>query len=224
MNQQKAEECEAISLDVVTMATGLVVTTDDELSAADQLLSFIKPIKKEIEDVFGPPIKAAYAAHREIIAARKKVEDPILKAEKSVKKAMGGYHDRLRFAAETERRAEAAKLRKQEEDRRLAQAQDLQDKGAPKSADALLEKPIEPRAPIITAPPPPKAEHSSKSVKFAGSVFDHHEFGQWALKQGRLREFFTLKQSALDSAIQKVKGEITIPGVEVTSETVVSHK
>ena len=62
---------QARSLSVLTRARGLVITNQDELSAADQFRQDIKALLRSIDDAFDPQIEQAHALHRSLLARRR---------------------------------------------------------------------------------------------------------------------------------------------------------
>jgi hypothetical protein len=225
VNEQAVEQLDIASNDLTIRAAALVVDDKASLEVASSMLAGIKALLKEVDDVFKPPAQAAHAAHKSILDARRKVETPIKVAETDVKAAVATYHNELRKAAEAARKLEAERLRKQEEERRLAAAVAAEDRGQNERAEKLIAEPAPVLSkPLITTPPPPKVAGITTQDQYTGKVVDLPAFIQWSLDTLSFSEYFDLKQSVLDRAIQRKKGDVTIPGVEVHKQTMVKSR
>jgi len=211
--------------DIVANAEAVSINTADDLVRGSDLLAVIKTFRKEVAETFDKPIADAHTAHKSVLAARKKVEAPFISAERVVKAAIGGYHDRLRIAAEKERRAAEAEQRKRDEDSRLAAAVILEEAGETKVAEAIVDAPPSERKPMIAkTPPPPKTAGVTTQVKHRGVVNDLYAFVAWALATSSIGDYLTIKQGDLDRMIQRKNGEVSIPGLEVVTETQVGTR
>ena len=176
--------------DIVIRAQECVVNDDTGLVVASTLLGGIKALLAESASVFDEPQAAAHAAHKAIIAARKKVDDPLKRAEKSVKVAVSNYHaeiyrrqEEARLAAEAEAKrleeeqikrereaAEAEAKRIADEEARLAAAIRAEEEGDQDVADAILDAAPEP-VPVpapIELPPAPSIPRVAPPAKVAG--------------------------------------------------------
>jgi len=225
VDPKAVEHLDGESSDITIRAMALVVSDKASLEVASAMLQGIKLLLQEVDEVFGPPTKAAHAAHRSILDARRKVETPIKVAETDVKAAVATYHNQLRKDAEAARKIEADRLRQQEEDRRLAAAVAAEARGQDEAADRIINAPPpEPVKPLITTPPPPKVAGIGTRQAFTGKVVDIRAFTEWVLDTCAFTEYLELKQGALDRAIQRKKGDVTIPGVEIHEQTVVASR
>lgn len=211
--------------DIVVAAEALVVESTADCERASLIVAGGTALLTTIDGLFQKPTKKAHEAHKSIKGLWNEMRNPVAVAVTSAKKKVGAYHDQLERDAEAARRLEAERLRKVEEDRRLAAAVAAEDRGQPEKAEEIIEAPPAPTAkPLIITPPPPKVAGLSKQKVYSGRVVDLPAFIQWSLDTLSFSEYFTLKQSVLDRAISKRKGDVTIPGVEVQTETQMKSK
>ncbi len=224
---------EQISKEVIPLpkqAQLIVVKDQDSLGRANQFFLDIKAIRKKIDDTFSPIISAARKAHQEAIAQRKKIEEPLIIAEKYLNGQVIVYtiEQEKKRAEEKERlRQEAIKQemdrRKKEEDERIRQAAELEAVGAVDEAEALMveaieekEKPIE-----IYAPPPetPKVKLEGASIKeyWSAQVTDLKSLCK-AVGEGECPiAYIEANMSALNDQARSLKKEMNIPGVKAIS-------
>lgn len=159
----EAPQTDAVEQRVATIdaeARALTIRNDDDYTRAGEFLSErIRPILKQIDDVFDPPTKKAHEAHKAMIAAKKKVAAPLEAAMTHVKRLIADYA----MQKEQERRAEEARLRREQIERetqeRLARAAELESAGRREEAEAKLEEAIAAPAvapPVVLPPATPK--------------------------------------------------------------------
>jgi colicin import membrane protein len=214
----EAPELEAKALTWPERARALKVESDEDFHEAGNLLVGIKGLRKEIEDHHRPVIAAAFAAHKAATAAKKKLDDPLDEAERTIKRSMSAYHD----AQERRRREEQARLeaeaRRQEEERRLAEAQALEAEGRHGEAKAVIEEPI--IAPVAPAPPPvPKVAGVSMRETWSAEVTDLAALVR-AVADGKAPAgLVQANQSALDQLARALKATMAVPGVTVRRQT-----
>ena len=234
---------------LATRADGLVdqaaswkITNEAQYASAADSLKVIKAFRREAADVFDGPRKATRAAAQSVLDAFRRVDDPLKKAEQITKRAMGDHVDRVERVAEDARRkaeVEARRLadveRVKAEQRALEEAAAIEKAGLPDVAAARVETALaapdpEPVAAVIAAPPPPKVAGVHTRKKRTGRVVNLPAFVSWCLASGRLAEFVTVNQGALDrlvTAAAKPGADSTVvvpSGIEVDVETVVVSK
>ncbi len=170
---------------------------DDYASAGELLTDVIKPALKELERTFRPMQRAADKTHAEICAQRKRHEEPLLRAERTLKATMLTYHqeqERIAAAAEAERLEEA---RREAEDIKVAEAARLERDGHQEAADERLEEPV---APVIATPTPRRA-----APKAAGtSVRKRWDY--------RIDDVALIDRTFMLPNAQKIRGTVTSMG------------
>lgn len=139
-------------------AKRIIVHDGKTLTIANDFLLSIKLLMKEVANTFNPIIQKAHAAHKEAVAQKKRYEEPLTDAERTIKIHIGSY---LEDEAKKEREAEE-KARKIEEERQqketeaLERAKKYQDQGMEEEAEEIInEIPLPARVP---EPPPSKPE------------------------------------------------------------------
>lgn len=200
-------ETKALSLPDQAKAIGSIVTPE-QYAAAGELLVAIKDLRKGIAEHHAPMIEAAHRAHKEALAARKRLDDPLDQAERVVKPAMGSYvAEEERKRREVERVAQEA-ARKAEEDARLAEAEAAERAGDHAEADAMIQ------APVVV--PPVVVPSSVPKVAGVASV----KVWKWRITNQALipRQFFVLDETKINGVVRTMKNLAQIPGIEVYPE------
>jgi len=163
-----AVETEAINkqtIDVVSQAKAITVTDNVSYAKASELISIGNAILKEIDDTFNPLVKDAHTLHKNLLAKKKALADPIEGALNAKKREMGNYQleqDKIRRAEEA-RLAEIA--RQEAQDRALAEAALLEAQGESEAAEQVVQEAIE-------APPPPVVLPKFQASEFGRSSRD----------------------------------------------------
>ncbi len=197
----------------VQESQSLVITNDVQLEGAGSFLRGIKTILKRIDDTFNEPIQAAHAAHKTMLAAKKKHADPLLQAERAVKGGIGKYQAEQRKLREDEERRLREKAQQEEEERRLAEAEELEKQGEPEAAEELISQPVV--APPVVLPGPPKVAGVSTRTAW-----------KWRMTDFRLvlREFLMVDEKKVNGVVRSMGMQTSIPGIEVYPEEVVSAR
>lgn len=212
--EQQVEQQVAL---VVQHAQAITISSQETYEAAAAFLTDeLKPALREIEDTFGPIVKAAHQAHREALAQRKRHEQPLLEAEKIVKRAIGSYHqEQRRIAAQAE--AERLRAARQEaEQRALEEAAALERDGHQEAANERLEQPT---TPVVNTPAPtaPKAAGTSVRTKTKYRIVDPGKIGPKFMKPDEAKIGKTVRAMGADA-------EAIVGGIEVYEEPVVAAR
>jgi hypothetical protein len=211
--------------DICVAATNLRVESAADCEIASGIIAAGTALLEYIDGKFQKPTAAAYVAHKEIKGLWNEMRNPVSVAVTTSKGKVAGYHDQLRRDAETARKLEAKRLAAQDEERRLTAALAAEDRGQNERAENIISAPAPVLSkPLIITPPPPKTAGLSTRPVYSGKIIDLPAFIQWSLDTLSFSEYFILKQNVLDRAIQKMKGDVTIPGVEIEVTTGVSSK
>ncbi len=153
--------------------------------AARYLTDEIKPALKKIEETWRPMQQKTHAAHLEVVAQRRAVEQPLLDEEAAVKRSLGKYddeQDRLEAKFEQQRQAEARKVAEQE---KLDAAEHLEKQG---HLAAAVERLDAPTVPVMTAPAPrPKARGVTSRPVYKFRVIDAAAIARGFLKVDEAR-------------------------------------
>lgn len=203
-------------------ASALVISTQSDLDAVAEFLQGIKALRGEIADTFDEPTKRAYEAHRSIVAARKKVEQPLIDAEAVAKRKAGSY------VAEQERKARAEAALAEAAAREIREkaereARELEQAGEAELADAIREESHVTAAPVQAAPKPKAAGIATRTV-WKARVKDLRALVA-AVAAGQV-PLAALKADdvTIGQQVRSLKGEMKWPGVETWEDTQVATR
>lgn len=219
------EEVEQRALTLPEKAAHIQIMDVDTFKEAAEFTLTLRAVKKEIDNTFDPIVKKAHEAHKEAVAQKKKVLEPVEQAQKIIDGKIGEFHaaqERLRRAEEDRLRKEAEEqARKEEEERRLEEAARLEQEGDSAMADAILEAPILPQPVIVpkVATQAPKVEGLSVSKIYKGEVVNLAQLIQ-AVAQGRAPiGLLEVNQTALNGMARALKEAFSVPGCRVVVES-----
>jgi len=216
----ETEPVEEKALSIVDQAKAVNVTDSASYTAAGEFWKQIRDMMKEIADTFDPIISRAHAAHKEAVAQKAKYYVPLESAQKSVKQLMSAYDQ----AQEAIRRAEEARLA--EINRKAAEEQALLDAIAAeeeaKRNGATKEEAAQEAAAIIDTPVyvPPVVVPKSVPKMQGGPVY--RSIWKFRITNPGLipRQYMTPNEVAIGGVVRSLKGQTSIPGIEVYEERV----
>lgn len=202
-------------------AREIVITDDKALMHADDFLSEIKALRREVDSTFDPIIKRQLEAHREAIAQKRRHETPLADAERIIKASILGYQQEQRRIREEERRRLEAEARKREEERRLQEALELEEAGETDAAEELISEPIvtAPVAPLMPAPPKIAAQIRTT---WSAEVSDFHELVKFVAANPSFLHLLSADMPSLNQYVRKVQAACNIPGVRAVQQQVVA--
>ena len=210
----------AISSEALTYpakAKEIKVYDQVSLDTANAFLRGVKGLLSKIAETFDPIVKQAHEAHRQALEQKKKHEEPLLEAERIIKREMGRYLTEqadLRREAEERARREAVEA----ERKRLAAMQaaiDAENAGKTKEAEKHFEEAVAIEAPKPVIPEPVKTQGTFLRKETKWRVVD------LAIVP---REFLALDRAKVEQVFRIQREKMSIPGIEVYfDETVVSH-
>lgn len=206
------------ALAVPDQAEALVISNRDELEAAGAMLTTIKGLQKEINQVFDPIIKKAHQSHKEAVAQKKKAGAPLVRAEGIIKPKIAIYtaeQERIRLEEETRLRKEAEAKQKAEEEKRIKEAEALEAEGKKEEAEKVISEPIPEPAPIAAPSPAAKVEGVSIKKIWKFRIVDPSKLP---------REYLMADSTAIGKAVRTQKEKCEIPGVEIYAEDSVAAR
>ena len=198
-------------------AEGTLVTNDEEYQSAAEFGRAIKAKANEITAFFKPMKDAAHKAHKEVCEREKKMLEPLAKAEKLVKQAMGAYvteqERKRKEAEEADRRAAAA-----EAERKLADAISLEEQGREDEAAAAIEEAevidtVGSSLTISAAPPKVKGVTAKRDYEIVGV-----DGAKVPINFAGI-ELRPVDTAAVMRLIRASKGSIQIPGITYRETT-----
>lgn len=228
--------------DWLTKAQSFTVATDDQYREAGAALLAVGALLREADAVFDANIARWHSGHREAIATKKGVTDPLDRAKAALKGAMAKYqHDlleaqrrdqqrldesreaeRRKLEAETRAQAEAA-ARVRAEEEAIQRAIEAEAAGDAAAAEAALDD-VAPVAPVVVAPvvlPPAPVAPAPVSVagatvrrRWVGLVTDLRAYLHWVADQPNPLDYLRgIAQGALDTMARERGGANPPPGV-----------
>lgn len=207
MNTAIAEitEVETRALSVPNQARAISITDNATYEKAAEILLVIKDIRKEISDTFTPIKRKMDAAKKEVLDQEKRADIPLQEAEGIIKPKIADYlaeQERIRKAEEDRLRAIAEK---EEEERRLIEAMELEAAGETEAAEEVISEPVYVPPPVVEKIVP----------KIAGIV----EKRTWTFEitdDSKLpRQYLVPDEKAIRAAVTSLKDRCNIPGVKV---------
>ena len=219
------EEVEQRALTLPEKATHIQIMDAETFKEAAEFTLTLRAVKKEIDNTFDPIVKKAHEAHKEAVAQKKKVMEPVEQAQKIIDRKIGDFHaeqERIRKAEEDRLRKEAEEqARKEEEERRIEEAARLEQEGDSEMAEMILESPIAP--PVVVIPTvqtqAPKVEGLSVTKLYKAEVFSLPQLVQ-AVAQGRAPiGLLEVNQTALNGMARALKEAFSVPGCRVVVES-----
>jgi hypothetical protein len=211
MNTAIAEitEVETRALSVPDQAKAITITDNATYEKAAEILLVIKDIRKEISDTFTPIKRKMDAAKKEVLDQEKRADIPLQEAEGIIKPKIAAYlaeQERIRKAEEDRLRAIA---KKEEEDRRLAEAASLEAAGETEAAEEVISEPV-------YVPPPVVASTVSKVAGVAMRETWTYEI----VDEKQLpRQYLIPDEKAIRAAVNSLHERCNIPGVRVYTTT-----
>jgi len=188
---------------VLQEATALVIQSDMQFHSANDLLKLIKGLQKEIDEYFDPAIKKAHETHKEIINAKKKQSEPLVKAERIIKSKVVSWHEEREKERREEERRRNEELRKKEEERALQEAIETGD-------ESILEEPIP--VPEVKIEDTTKHEGINYSTIWQFRVIDTEKVPE---------EYKIVDEKKVGQVVRAMKENTNIPGIEAYSEKIV---
>jgi hypothetical protein len=203
-------------------ARALTICDHGSRDKASEALRAINALKAEVETVFGDLVRKANEAHKAAVAARKKVEEPLLEAERIIKRAA------LDFDSEQERlRLEEQRKLQAEEDRKaeLQRQRDLkalERQGASKrELKTVAAQPI--IAPTVYVPPKIAVDEGTRD-NWNVEVVNLGLLIQFAAAHPEHTNLLVENATALRSMARAQKAMMKIPGVRVFNDKVLVRR
>lgn len=195
--------------------------------AADMLLG-IKALRTQIGADLDPLIKSAYEHHRDLVAFKRKSDDPLAEAEGIIKGGLKTYdEEQERLRQEEERRLQEI-ARKEAEDRALAEAAALEreavESGDPSllfEAHALVDEPVV--APVVQlARSTPKVAGISYKEAYRAEVTDLLALVRYVAQHPEHLALLQANTTALNGMARSMKDGLKLPGVRVIKDRIVA--
>ena len=206
----------------------IIVKDKTSLDHAQKALLYIKSVRRDIGNFCDPNINRLYVAHKEALAQKRTFEQPLKEAENYINPQIALYLDKLeeirRAAVEKARLEKEAALRKiqEEEDARLAEALEAEERGKLEEAEKILERePIQdPLTQQTVVPFKEKLRGLSVRKTWKWEPEDPVGF------EGIPREWMILvpHKEKIDAYVREMKEKAKIKGIRIFSKDTVSQR
>jgi hypothetical protein len=197
------------ALAAIEQARAFVITNNDDYAAVDAFCVQLKALEKEVDAAYDEHIKAAFDAHKSLVAKKKKYAEPITTARTIAKQKLIDWEVKMEAVRREQEAAQRAAAQKAAEDEALAKAARAAEFGDDKTADAIISEPIA-AAPVVVEKLTPKAQTVTRTVWT-------YEVTDPALVP---REYLMLDDSKIGGVIRATKGSVQIPGIRAVSRKV----
>jgi hypothetical protein len=203
-------------------ARALEITDQQSYNLAAERLRAVVALRGEIVDHHAEMKSRSYQAWQAVIAAEKKLLDPVQEAERVYKARLGAYQteqDRIdreaRAKAEAEARDLAAKQRESEIEQAEASGAD------PEEVAALCAEPL----PVVVPEPPPpsfqKAAGISTANRWKGECYSLPQLVK-AIADGKASIGLVEKnETAINALARATRGTLAVPGIRFFNEPTV---
>jgi len=203
-------------------ARAITITDQDTYNKAAMVLVEIVRLRKDIKAHHKPIKDATNKAHKEAVAAEKKLLEPIAQAESIIKGTVGQWdaeQERLRLAEQ--RRLQEAQ-RKAGEEARLALAAEAEANGATdETVEEILDTPVVQPA-IVAKPTFQKANGVSRQERWGAEVVDIKALCR-AVADGQAAPTMVLPNMvALNSMARAMRSTFNVPGCKAVTTTSVA--
>jgi predicted ribosome quality control (RQC) complex YloA/Tae2 family protein len=194
------------AMDLSNLSFQIQIRTNEDFTAANELLRRIKKFQKNVCDFFEPMVQAAHASWKQTTMQRSQQLDPLNEAESLVKNKLSHYI----AEQEEKKRLEEARIedqKRKEAEKLNARAQSQEEKGNTAKAEALREKAdnVVIAAPIVhTAIPKAPGVSTVKTYTFV--IEDDTKLP---------REYLCADMKKIGAVIRATKGTLQIPGVRI---------
>jgi hypothetical protein len=199
------DEVETKALAIPEQAKLIVVTDNDTMAMADNTVDAISDMMKEVDSTFKPMADKAFAAHREITGRWKQIKQPLEDAKTYLVNQIKGYKRKVQEAVEAEQRRLTEIARKQEEERRLAEAIQAEQEGNEAEAQAIIEEEMFVPTPVVHVDTP-KVDNRRYATRWTWKVTDINKVP---------REYLCIDQIKVNGIVRAMKGQTHIAGIEV---------
>ncbi len=203
------------------LAHQITVTNEETLGIAKDYLQDLRTMVGKIEATFDPQITKAHALHKSLLTEKKKFYEPLMMAEKVVKRAVAFFYEE-----QDRRRAEAEKERQRIEAEAIAKANELEAEAVGAKTDAERDKIINEAVTVLEAADTKGQQLTAgaaapKIVGIAISDLWHFEIVDASLIPA---EYLTPDLVKIGKVVRALKGDAKIPGVRTYSEKAVASR
>jgi hypothetical protein len=215
-------ELETRALTLAEEARALKITDQQSYKTAAERLLAVVGLRREIEQHHAPLKKSAYDAWQQVIAAEKRLLDPVAEAEWIYKAGIAAY-EAAQKRLEAERRAQAeAEARRAAEEARERELEQAEAEGADvEEIAAIANAPL----PLVAAAPVESAFKTARNVTTAANwKGEMTSLGSLvkAIARGEANvNLVTPNEVAINQLARATRGTLEVPGIRFYSTTTV---
>jgi len=202
------KQIEEKALAIPNQAKALTVIDNKTMETANSFKITIKTMIKEVDSFFEPFEKQAFQMHRALTSKHKEINTPLLEADQYITGQVKVYLKKV----EEKRQAEEIRLRdiarKEEEERRLMEAIELEKEGNVEEAQAVISEPMNIVTPTVKMDIP-KVDGRLYRTVWKWKIVDMAKIP---------REFLTTDDIKINGVVRALKGATSISGVAVYEE------
>jgi len=178
---------------------------------------------KVAEDFFKPIKQAQDAAKEVTLEQERKVVEPWREVKGIIAAKDMAYRNEQQRIAEAEARRVEAEARKQAEENKLAEVQDLQDAGFADAAEAVFSAPVE-VAPVFVETKAVKETGISYRDSWSAQVKDILKLCKYVVAHPECATYIQPNQTALNQLARAMKQGFNIDGVIAVNNPIQSVK
>jgi hypothetical protein len=206
-------------------AESLKVEDAAALSLAGEELLAVKGLMAEVDATFDPIIRKQYEAHKEAVAQKKRVREPLERAESILKGAIARFaeaQERLRIEAQRKAEEEARRRAEEELEREIEQAE--AEGATVAEVEAIIDRgPIV--APRVFTPPAAKAPAGIVTREtWAAEVTDLVAFIKFVAANPQYAAMLAPNTTAINQMARAMKSTMKFPGLRVYASTNVATR
>lgn len=198
------------------------ITSAEQYVASADRLKGIKALMKKIDETFDPHIKSANETHKNLVAEKRKHQQPLLDAESVIKREVVRYQlaeEQKRREAEARAQEEARKEREKLE----AKAAKAEAKGKTEQAAALSMAAASVVLPMV-APSTPKVAGISTRTTWKAEVTNLMELVKAVAAGSVPINALQANETFLNNQARAMKETLAYPGVKAVSETGIASR
>ena len=208
----------------IGLAEALKVVDALSYEIAGTHLHAIKALQGEADATFDPIISKAHQAHAEALKQKRRITDPLTRAESLLKRNMGSYiQEQQRKQREEERRL------REEAERVAAEAREVEIEEAEatgattEEVAAIIQAPLR-VAPVVTAPATPRMQGISSRENWKAEVTNLLALIKFVAANPQFANLLQPNTVAIGGMARSMRSAMNIPGIKVWSESNIAAK
>lgn len=206
---KEVEVLETQALSWPAKAKAITISDQTSYDKAAKLLIDIADLEKEITDHHSDPKKKTHAAWKAIVAAEKKLLEPLTEAKGIIKRGLGSWiQEQERIRQEQERKAQE-EARRREEEARLALAVEAEKHGASEETkQEILSTALPMQVPVV-----PSTFQKAKGIS-------GRKYYKWRVVNEKQipRKYWMLDEKAINGVVRSMGQKADIAGIEIYEE------